>query len=324
MRNLLWIIAAFIMMSSCEKQLEQNGPELCPEDGFTSDSVQLIGLEDNIINVENEGLNIKADFGNKVAYSITIQSGNAVKSYNNSASRINIHWYGNSDNLPLFSAGEATITIDITCVGKISKTFTIEGETKLSGTNPNFGTLIRDYDGNGIAPVNTNNDTITPGTEGYFYGNIESWWYTDIFPSPMGGRALQINGKYDNGASGWYFGANAMPGLGGMFDNFPTNNPDSLYFNAFVRKGDFGNTNAEFVLTTSNDGSYLYTTPVNWEGWQLVSAPLSAFRKGGEPLTTTDNITEVAMQLGAATMPDDEQQIYYDFIIITHNEPLFK
>lgn len=323
MKKILFLIFAIATISACKKQLNQNGPELCPTGDFSADSVQFLGGEDGIIDITSEGLNITAEFGNKVIYSVTIKSATSIKTYNGSSKKMNIHWYGNSDNLPIFSPGEIEVTVDITCLDKIVKNFELQGTPKFKDTDGHFGVLIRDWDQNGAAAVG-NQDTAN-FADGYFYNalQIESFIYTDSFPSPMGGKALQIDGLITGGNKGWFFGANELPGMGFIFDALSTYNADSLYYNIYVKGDRFPNTNAELVLLGTG-GPYVYTQQVTWDGWQMISVPLSSFKAGGNPLISTEDLTGLAFQLGAATEPDDQLQIYYDFAIITVGEPFFK
>lgn len=323
MKNLFYGVLLAMIFASCESPIEKNGPELCPAESFSADSVKFIGAEDGKIDLNSEGLNVQADFGNKVIYTITIESSTSTKTYTGSSSKIDLFWYGNSNNLPLFSGGEFTVTVEIPCSDPIIKTFELEGESKFAGTDGKFGTLIRDWDQNGAAAVGTE-DTAN-FADGYFYNanQIESFIYTDASPSPMGGKALQINGLVGGGNKAWFFGANELPSMGFIFDGLSTYNADSLYFNIYVKGDAYTNTNAELVMIGSG-GPYLYTTPVTWTGWQMVSAKLSDFKAGGNSLLTTENLTGIAFQLGAATEPDDQLQIYYDFAIITVGQPFFR
>lgn len=80
-------------------------------------------------------------------------------------------------------------------------------------------------------------------------------------------------------------GENGQDNGGEPYYQFGTNNPDNVYFNAFVRGFGDGNTrmlinfqeddNLDGTYTPTTEGTWGYEILVDWEGWKLVSFPLS-------------------------------------------------
>lgn len=340
-----------LILASCESvdPLDQVGPRICPSEGFSfsSDDIMLnivssdaseVAIETNSseISLEDKGLRVIADFGEVVSWNLTIsmEDGSAEKKLSGFSDNINYLWYGTSEKLPLFKTGSAKVSVEVFCFDAVSKSFEITKDPKFKGTLPEFGFLLRDYDQNGVFPVETiGTPAFGWGTgDGFRYGgNKNVLTYINTEPSPMGGYYANMKG--DDPSTQWYFGETGFAHLWynnfvNEFDKLPTKNADSLWFNVFV-KGDqaYDNNQAILVFTTAN-GTFQHLEHVNWEGWKLMSVPFSSFKEKATNETMVDLTgfeegfqTFFSLGLGSQPLIDNEAHVCYDFSIITVGEP---
>ena len=325
----LFGFAALLLTTvGCKSPLDKVGPDICPTKDFniTSDDIKIEGLNaQSQVDLSTGGIKIKIDFGQKLPWDLKISSNSAQRDYSGTGDTVEIFWYGNANNLPLFSEGEVTIEVEVPCRETVKKTFTVTGAPNFANLDPKYGMLIRDWDQNGILPVFTL-DTPTAGSDGYFYGGgMKHFRYEDTVPSPMGGKYLKLEGETTEADGTWYFGANEIFNAGPTFANLPTKNADSLYFNIFVRKG-LNDQNTGLQLNfLSNGENFKYLRDITWEGWKCISFKMSEFVVGGSnPLKVTDNLTSLGLNLGAQPLKAKKAEVNFDFILITVGEPFLK
>ena len=302
--NKLLLVPIFVALFSCEK-LEEVGPDLCPSDdfSFTDNDLKIDVLSvagntrvetpltsvNSTVDLDGEGLHVYAGLGQKIKWELVIKmkDGSAEKVYTDESDTVDVFWYGNSSKMPLFSAGDAEITFKILCLEDIVKTVKLENTPTFKDLDTRFGLLFRDWDQNGVFPIGTiGTADFTFGTgDGFFYGlgdAVADYQNTD--PSPAGGYYINL---YDKKSSKvWYYFATGIndSDFGDMLDSLPTSNTNELWFNIYVKGNqEFKNTSAEIVFNMS-DGNYLYSEHVNWEGWKLISVPLSEFKAGTEKI----------------------------------------
>ena len=331
-------LTSIVFFISCGDKLEDIGPRICPPSdfSFSSDDLKLhvvnrnnetnIESVSNTLDLESEGLHITADFGSSVQWSLTLTNAKGQeKKYSEESDKIDIYWYGQPskllDNKMCFDEGDVTISLSITCMDKITKTFTLIGEQKFNNLNSKFGLLLRDWDKNGIFPVNGNSYT---GADGWKGGAADAnqfdFEYYDTDPSPAGGKYVYFHAVMD--APSWYLGACDFA-INGLQDSLSTGNVDSLYLNIFVKSDpDLPNAGAEIGLGTASK-TYLRTEAINWEGWKFLSYKFSEFEKGSSSLETT-KLMKVVLQLGAQPEEATELTVQYDFVMITYGAPLFE
>ncbi len=320
--NLILIIIGLVSFS-CKSPIDKLGPDLCPSSNFSFSDNDLIleGLDiGNSIDLSTTGMRVKAIFSETVEWTLKIISDEATKEYSGKSDSINILWYGNSNHLPLFKTGDCRVELEIGCIGKTEKNFKISKISDFSNVNPSFGLLIRDWDQHGVRPVGSVSAP-TAAVDGYFYGGgLKTYTHSDSLPSPMGGKFLKMTGKVD--APTWYFGACEIFNGGSALTVLPTSNPDSLYFNMFVRTGGHENTGLQLSLLRS--GQYSNNRAADWTDWRMISFPMSEFAVTGSPLPSTDGITSILLNLGSQPVQGSEIELNFDFMMITVGEPFFK
>jgi actin-like ATPase involved in cell morphogenesis len=217
---------------------------------------------------------------------------------------------------------EVTVELSVLCSESVSKTFEISGKQNFSSLNPKFGVLLRDWDGNGVYPVSgedysIDDDGWSGGAGGFKTFAVE---YLNEFSAPASNKYAQIYAKFD--AVQWYLGAHSIDLLS-FQDYLPTENTDSLYLNFFSSSDGGINTGSQVAFKDGDNKSYLGLEQINWTGWKHLSYRFSGLTtNSGDSLKTTD-LTAFVLQLGAAPEKSKELMVRYDFILITHGEPLF-
>ncbi|MFT6716219.1 MAG: hypothetical protein ACJA0Q_000853 [Saprospiraceae bacterium] len=336
------LLIAVVVAGSCKKSPIDLGPGLCPTDGFsfsTSD-ILLDGIDGaNQISFADTGLNIRVYFTEKVDWSLKLTSGSSIKSYSGEGDSINVFWYGNSDKLPLFDVGTVTLTLDVGCRDQVAKTFEVTSLCNYSDIDRHFGVLIRDWDKNGRKPVFITSQP-APGIDGYFYGEgikgggLNGFSYTDSIESPMGGGYFKVEGETSDPT--WYFGAGEMIGIGDAFDELPTTNPDSIYFNILTRTSGDPNVQIQFVISRIDDigdplddaddklGNYQVLLNADWTDWKFTSVKMSDFASGSGPLSSTTDLSTIGLAIGAAPYKASKAEVNFDFVLITVGEPFLK
>lgn len=317
-------------ITSCKKQLDKLGPDLCPSDGFSvvASDIVLDGLNtSNEVNLSSGGLHIKAKFTEVVKWSLKLisEDGASIKSFEGETDSINTWWFGNVDAFPLFKKGNVKVELEIACLDLITKSFVIKEAPTFKNVNSSYGVLIRDFDKNGIVPVAGNEFTVADGWAGLNGSDSNHYQYFDVDPSPMGGKYGELYSKGPDVT--WYHGATSFP-ITNFAGKLITTNPDSVYVNFYCKGYGLVNTGLEFALTSAGT-NYFYTEPITWEGWKLISLKLSDLKvlagsKAGQKLTDVDGISQCIMQLGSNPERTNEARSAYDFILLTVGEPFIK
>lgn len=341
-KKLLIIPSVLALFTSCDP-LETLGPGLCPDDDFSFDANDLkvdvvsksganfvftdLGAASNTVDLDGEGLHIHAKLTDVVKWEleITMDDGSTSKSYSGESDSVSIYWYGNSKKMPLFSGGKAKLKFEILCVEEVNKELTLINTPTFKDIHTGYGILVRDWDENGSFDVP---DVTTPdftfGSGSFLWANVAtaSVNYLNTDPSPMGGYYINLYSKED--APDWYHFATGINGgdLDEEVEKFSTLNADSVYLNFYAR-GDQQYKNTSLEISYSGNESGIWTEHLNWEGWKMVSIPLSEFRVGTSSMTTAEGLSYIAMQLGCQPQQDDEAQYDLDFLIITVGSPFF-
>ena len=275
-----------------------------------------------------------ADFGAYVELELTISStvSSNRKFIKTKTNKIDFYWYGNTDNYPFFGAEKCEITLRIPCQQLVKYTFNTKGNANFKKTHPNFGFLIRDFQGNGVYPVSTTGPVDDAGN-GWFDGNVTFSYETDN-PSPMGGKYLRMKRTVVNAA--WYLGGHSFPvntATKKFQDILKITNPDSIFINFFIR-AELPNTNMEIGLQNPKlkgtpTPTHLVSGNVNWKGWKLISRSFSNMSvssgpHAGKTITESDvlSLSNMVIQLGASPQQSNELQYDYDFIFISFGSPL--
>jgi len=330
MKNSVKFIFAILVIGSlsCDK-IDKIGPDLCPTADFSYSVNDLVvdGLNANAeVDLSVEGLNIKAKFTEEVDWTLKIISSTAVKAYSGKSDSINVRWFGNVDAFPLFKAGTARIELEIACLDKIEKAFTITVDPNFKNLHPSYGIVLRDFDKNGFASVAGEQFMGADGWNGLKNsGDTSHYEYFNSDPSVSGGRYAELYAK--TASETWYHGGTSFS-FGGFAGSLSTTNADSVYLNFFCKGYGLVNTGLEIALQVSGDnsGNFFHTEPITWEGWKLVSLKLSDLKilggfTAGERFVNVDGLSGVIMQLGSNPEKSTEARSAYDFIMLTVGEP---
>mgnify|MGYP006168550395 CR=1 FL=1 len=142
------------------------------------------------------GIKISAELSEVVDWELTISSKTSLsrKIYKSRSNNVEVYWYGNSDRLPFFGNEECEITFRILCSPIVKIPFEVVGKANFKKTHPNFGFLVRDFEGNGMYPINNGN--VDDVANGWFDASV-TFSYESDNPSPMGGRYLRMYKKQD-------------------------------------------------------------------------------------------------------------------------------
>ncbi len=343
MKKIILGLSAIILVA-CSSPLDENGSRLCPSDDFEfkpsdlkvekiiekNGSFTFKELNTNEkISFDSIGIKISAELSEEVDWELTISSKTSLsrKIYKSRSNNVEVYWYGNSDRLPFFGNEECEITFRILCNPIVKIPFEVEGKANFKKTHPNFGFLVRDFEGNGMYPIN--NGSVNDVGNGWFDASVTFSYETDE-PSPMGGRYLRMYKKQDD--IGWYLGGHSFPinTVGKKFQSFfPTNDPEKIYLNFFLRADKYPNANTEIGLKNPTLGAHIVSGNVNWTGWKLISRSFSELKiTSGQhsgksiPATAVYTLDNMILQLGSNPKETNELQYDYDFIFISFGSPL--
>ncbi|MBI35758.1 MAG: hypothetical protein CMP67_10400 [Flavobacteriales bacterium] len=320
--------------------IEKVGPDICPSDDFSLTSEDLIinvlspgvtqSLEDagGNLDLTNEGLNIKSNFGEEVDWTLKISNGTQEKNFSGTGESFNVYWYGQPDKFDgtkmQFDEGSVTVKLSVVCHDAVSKTFQLTGTQNFSTLDSNFGVLLRDWDQNGAYPVNGVTYDPINQSDGWSGkgGGVDVWelQYYNTTPSPAGGLYAQLSGSGENGM--WYLGSHSFT-LTNFSDLLPTQNVDSLYVNIFASAEEGAINTGSQIAVKNNGKSYLGLENINWTGWKLLSYKMSDLKTTSGDNLPSANITDFVLQLGAAPEPSNDLKVKYDFVLITVGAPLF-
>jgi hypothetical protein len=327
---------------ACEP-IEKVGPDICAGEKsilakedihlfrVSSDSIQKIS-EGDVIQLDTSGLKIEADFGHELFWDLKISDGALEKNYSGKDSSINILLYGQPDkfdgtNLSI-PEGEVTVELRIVCQDDpIIKKINLKGQQKFKGIDPSFGVLIRDYDKNGVVPVKGDNYSFFDGAPQWSTNNIKDSnrvEYSNIEPSPSGGNYIIFEAEQEE--LSWYFGIYQLK-IKDYISLLPDYSAENVYLNFFVkRSGDLLNVPANVGFRLSGSNLMLFNEEINWDGWKLVSIPLSDLRDTNteDPLTDLRSIDWLSVNLGSFPLQSSKTGISYDMFLITIGKPLFE
>jgi hypothetical protein len=326
----LILSSLLVLFNGCDK-VDKLGPFICPPDDFTfvADQINIEGLNgDGKVDLAVNGITITADLGEKFKWVLRVVSDDSFKEYQGWSKIVDVSWFGNSDRAPVFKTGNVRIELEIACTSPVTKELEIISNPSFKSIPKNYGVLLRDWDSNGLYPVQSNNYSSDDG-----WANAASatflYEYFDTEPSPSGGSYGEFMGNIET--PGWYFGGHSID-VSDLDTTLSTDNTDSLYFNFYARGYGLENSNLEVGFKDGDANSFFYTEPITWEGWKFISVPLSDFKIGfqtgplnpGATLNTLTGLTAIIMQLGAAPERTSEAKSGYDFLLITVGEPFYK
>lgn len=344
MKNLIKSLVVFtLLLSSCKSPIEKNGPQICPSSNFKFTSNQFIinSLVYNSstksfdktqvsnganIDFSEGGINLYADLGEEIGWEITLNSKTSSASYkfSGNSSVVDVNWFGQTKNLPFFGAEGVDLVFTIACKDPINLNFNISQRPTFKHVSKDFGLLLRDWDKNGYYPVSGN--TPQNGADGWL-GDANITFSYDSTPEAYSGAGKHVKLYRQSTNKLWYFGATSFP-LPGIDTLLSTNNPDSLYINAFI-KADYDNTGIEFGLQSASV-NYMKTGAIDWNGWKVISVKLSDLivtsgsQAGSKFTNLATNDISFIISLGANPVQATELNVSYDFVFMSVGKPLFE
>lgn len=253
-----------------------------------------------------DSLYIVAGFNEEVNWEILIEgntSGGSVF-YSGTSDTINKVWYGKADKGENFFVDETiTVTFSVKCQDPIVNNFNI-----LANTFTSYGYLISDFDGG---------------------GQQETWgaFSSDVFevrtsnPAPSGGGYQFI--KHTLSSPAWYL-TGAQSGPISPQPTLGTEDATNVYFNAYILGTDLPNSAMEVGFVHNGQGK-VKSIPNNWNGWRMVSFPVSEAKNfSGPTVTDISGITNGLMQLGGNPEMASSAEAGIDFIILTVGAPFYE
>lgn len=334
MRNKLSIITclfALVIFNSCKHDNfdEYVGPGLCPTSNFRFTKEFRVSSEQVDFNKFPGiyGDSIQATFNEVVTWSITLTGSNsgAIKNYKGRSSQIDTVWYGQSNSpSATFQAGEdVSVNLVISCLkDPYVKHIKILDANKFK-TNIGPYAMVSDFDGAGYVSNSIKlGGYNTTGWSSYFTLPNQLTKFS-IGPSesslsaPQGSNYITLQGTA--GPASWF--------VGGTYVNSPTtmpgNNPNEVYFNAFISSGN--NSTTSLAITLGAGANYVYVMPLQWSGWKMVSIKLSDFKNSsGTPLSNVSAITTLDFGLNCASKQGQSTEVDLDFIVFSNNGPFYQ
>jgi len=271
------------------------------------------------------GALIKATLPAKLKWKVTLQNNdNQKKEFSGTGKEISIQWYGNVDSIIndkfLFNSGKVNLQLEVPCMNLILKEFSVKGHSNFTGVLEDFGFLIRDWDKNGVFPVDSNNYSYSDGWAGAGGGSTFSINYQNTNSSPAGGYYMDMYAISTSPL--WYFGGTIIPV---EFNNHYDIGNGDPYINLFVKGNDnYSNNSLIFYVRVANQ-IYYYISSINLPGWRFVSFKLSDCKtSSGNYLMHSDypSINTIGFNLEARPEQSSEVQVYYDFIFLSYDKPL--
>lgn len=232
---------------------------------------------------------VNAKFSEEVSWKVRIAglTSGAERTFegiSDTINRSNLYWRGGHQGNMFFRAGEKC-QIELTILGSditIRDTITVFSIRPVNATfNKIKQTLVDDFDGN----------TATPFGNAYpdrADGDVFDYNTTYPFVKVQQDQSYWWKSK-DNSNNTYCGGADTDPITTSLFGKFSQTNPDSLYVNCYIYGAGKSGTGLSILayeqdqvggyeLERFND-RWIYTLPITWTGWKLVSIKYSAFKK---------------------------------------------
>jgi len=333
---LLLVLAVTLTATSCNRSKDSLGEDISPSESLniTIDDLTFNGMTGGVVNLSNAGLNITGTFPEKIKWTIKIEAldNSADKTYSGEGKTINVWWYGNSRKEPKFTPGACKLTFSVQCKEPVTKNFTLQGSSDFKTLNGNFGSLVRDFDKNGLIDVGTVGVVQGAGVDGYFYGDDVSksvvWTYVTANGSPAGGYYAHIAGASKSSSPLWYFGGVSIEGLSAAptspLKALATTDPSNIWMNMYIRSSKTSNAEAVVSLGITQTVKWTFRKAVDWDGWKMCSVRLSdMISNDGTVLTNASDLKTIDLQLGCTPVQTLTNTIDYDFVIFTVGGPFF-
>jgi len=329
-KSIPYILTVFLFVSfGCNHNTESfDGPSLVDRFG-EFDLVAALEVSQPTVDFEaGETVYFTAQFNKNVDWVVVItgmESGavKRIEGFDKEVGQENAIWDGGTTDLPFFKAEMCTVEL----VVPEEPDFLNIGEVTSLSTKTYNGSLFADWEED-------------PGV------NVEAGNY-EFELTPNSGRQNNIpaaQGEYyyllegtDNVVPNFFVGlANVSSKIAGeTYASLPTTVPENLYFNCFLYSdgGPHGIAVIQFVFDSNDSGAFEDGSdltfqvagdfPLNWEGWQLISHPMSETGMTQEQLEKLVAIRLILIS-DMYSQPADPLQVKFgaDFLTFTEGGPL--
>ncbi|MDX1419949.1 MAG: hypothetical protein R3181_08280 [Rubricoccaceae bacterium] len=327
--TLLWGLALglVVALAGCDHATEFEGPRLIDRFGDFAVLDTLTASQETVDFAAGESVVFMAQFNKQVNWVVEVvgQESGAVKRIEGFSSTLtaeNAEWEGRTTELPFFK--EEPVEARLFVPEEASDTSRVRIEVLAT----------REYEGIVVADFEPDSDV------DIFVGNFEFEFEGAGISAevpPAEGEAFYLLRGTDDVVNNFFVGLiDITPGGGGFFE-VPTSVPEELYFNVFAYSFGTPNTIAVVQLIADANGSGEYEDgqdavfpiidrPVDWEGWQAISVPLSELLDGEITQAQAQEIVAVRVLLisdnNNQPMPPLPVDFGIDYITFTAGAPL--
>lgn len=339
MRKLIILVTVFIFCISCKKYNQDfiGAPLGVASKDFRISNNSFSASDTFPVFQNNGSIYFISNFNEQVSWKIRItglQSG-AIKNLSGLSSSLdssNTKWDGSTDTTRLFRDNE-----------QVKVTLTITGYATTLKTT----LTIKKIKDHGITLATF--EAISPDGIGNFFDQF--YWFSKFDATektffnkyldpdaPQGAYVLKMSGSDKN--SNFYIGkAGLSANTPNKVFNFGTSNPNTTYFNLYVKGTGSNNPNPpKFVIECFEDDNgdkaqdyyggedkYTYTIPLNFDGWKFVSVKYANFGRetsGGNNTSEPNKISNIGFYFGPQQGTTDVLEVSFDFPVITTNGPM--
>ncbi|MBX9850688.1 MAG: hypothetical protein K2X86_02910 [Cytophagaceae bacterium] len=315
------LLAVMFVVNSCKHDNFEGfvGPSHCVSDNFAYTSN--FAVSTNSIDLNMTTLSMTASFNEVASWTITIsgQTSGAVKVFTGKSNTVNAIWRGEAAGTKFFQAEPVTVEFKVPCKDAIVQSVTVTN----ANTFTTFGALISDFEGNGMVSNVTTLDTYnaTGWSEYTATPNTITQFQVNTDPGAVQGlKYLTYKGLTD--AAAWF--------QGGFYatislSSLPTNNKDSIYFNALIKGNGNGTTLLGITVVAPGPQKMGKNIKIDWQGWKWVSFKMSeATDLSATPISDMYNANAIDFGFNSIPTQGQPQEANIDFIIFTVGKPFYE
>lgn len=327
--RILFSVLIALALVGCDHETEGfDGPNLVDRFGPFNVITDLGVSQSTVDFAAGETVFFTAEFNKNVSWVIEItgtESGavKRIEGFDKSITSDNAEWNGGTTDLPFFQAEVCNVVL------------TIPEEPSFTGTATVEAISTRSYADAGVLFTDFESDLGVDAFIGDFEFELVAQRRNDI---PAEGESYFVMEGTDNVVPNFFVGLVDISSTvtGSTYVNLPTTVPEELYFNCFMYSdaGPHGLAIIDFFFDSNDDGVFVadqdqgFRVPVDydlatWEGWQLISHPMSETGITQEQLEKLVGIRLLLIS-NMNAQPDPPLQVDYgiDFMIFTEGAPL--
>ena len=316
------LLAVLFAANSCKHDNFEDfvGPSYCVSENFAYTAG--FNVSSTSLDLNFTPLTMTAAFNETAAWTITItgQTSGAQKVFTGKSASVNQVWRGEPGSEVFFQAEVVTVEFKVPCKDPVTYNVTVTSPSNFT----TFGALISDFDGNGMVTNVTTIGYNATGWSAYVTApNVINEFVVKNTPltGPVGSNYLAFRGQA--GPASWFVGGYyATVSLSSL----STNNPDSIYFNAFVNGNGNSTTLLGITLLGSGGTKSMKLIDVNWTGWKMVSFKISEANQHPSAPPVTDTYLANAIDFGfnCKSAMGQPGEAHVDFVIFTEGKPFLE